>query len=122
MNAWLYLAYWMLLAVAGVVVAYRREQSRRQSRRRDRLADLQQVWLADPRPAWETVAAFERDVEKVLRGDVTADYVERMPLSRARPEGLPPVRRVVPDLDTLQGAMVAAHRDPPHRFGPRIPR
>jgi hypothetical protein len=50
----------------------------------DRLAGTVSVWLADERPAWETVAAFERDVERVLSGDVTADYVERMPL---RPRG-----------------------------------
>lgn len=66
------------------------EFARRPSHKTDRLADMTAVWLADPRPAWETIAAFERDLEKVLRGDVTADYVERMPL---RVGGLPPATR-----------------------------
>jgi hypothetical protein len=46
----------------------------------DRLAQTVEVWLVDERPAWETVAAFERDVEDVLRGIVTQEPVSRMPL------------------------------------------
>jgi hypothetical protein len=32
----------------------------------DGLAETVRVWLADDRPAWETVEAFERDVATVL--------------------------------------------------------
>lgn len=32
----------------------------------DRLGETVRVWLADPRPAWETVEAFERDVAHAL--------------------------------------------------------
>jgi hypothetical protein len=52
--------------------------------RRDRLEGTVAIWLADERPAWETVEAFERDVERVMRGDQTQDYVERMPLRPPR--------------------------------------
>jgi hypothetical protein len=41
---------------------------------RDRLASTVEVWLADERPAWETIEAFERDVECVMRGEQTEDY------------------------------------------------
>jgi hypothetical protein len=44
---------------------------------RDRLASTVEVWLADERPAWETIEAFERDVGRVLRGQVS------------RPPGMP---------------------------------
>lgn len=40
---------------------------------------LRMEWLADPRPAWETVDAFERDVERLLSGR-----------HREPPRGLPP--------------------------------
>lgn len=32
----------------------------------DRLAEAVRAWLADPRPAWDTVEAFERDVAHAL--------------------------------------------------------
>jgi hypothetical protein len=32
----------------------------------DRLTETTRAWLADDRPAWETVEAFERDVAKAL--------------------------------------------------------
>jgi hypothetical protein len=47
-----------------------------------RLDDLIAEWVADERPAWETIDALERDVEKVLRGLTTQKL--GMPL-RSRP-------------------------------------
>jgi hypothetical protein len=41
-----------------------------ESRSKDRLSTTITMWLADERPAWETIEAFERDVERVLRGQV----------------------------------------------------
>jgi hypothetical protein len=38
--------------------------------RRDRLEGTVAIWLADERPAWETIEAFERDVERVLSGQM----------------------------------------------------
>jgi hypothetical protein len=49
----------------------------------DPLVALKRAWLADPRPAWETVGDFEREVERVMRG-------ERAPRG---PGGLPPIHR-----------------------------
>jgi hypothetical protein len=43
----------------------------RPPRVRDRLGSVVEVWLADERPAWETIEAFERDVERVLRGQMS---------------------------------------------------
>lgn len=58
-------------ALAGRVVASRN----------DPLLRLRVEWLADDRPAYETIDAFEADVERVLRGE--------WPIL-ARPRGLPP--------------------------------
>lgn len=44
----------------------------------DRLAETVRVWLADPRPAWETVEAFECDVERVLAGPTQIDITKMM--------------------------------------------
>jgi hypothetical protein len=75
-------------------------------RPKDRLSNVIAMWLADERPAWETIEAFERDVERVLRG---------IP---SRPHGGP--RRPSPDLDELQRALLAVYRVPPHDLRPVI--
>jgi hypothetical protein len=81
--------------------------------RRDRLEGTVAIWLADERPAWETVEAFERDVERIMRGDMTEGYVERMPL---RPPPKPA------DLEGVHRALIAAYRVPPHGLGGLLPR
>jgi hypothetical protein len=66
----------------------------------DHLASVVEVWLADERPAWETVEAFERDVERVLRGQVS------------RPPGMPlrpPPKS--PDADRSARPTEGARRD-----------
>jgi hypothetical protein len=42
----------------------------------DRLAETVRLWVADDRPAWETVDAFEHDVQLALEG--RSDAAERM--------------------------------------------
>lgn len=71
----------------SVPVAFLPENATRSSRLTATIA----LWLADDRPAWETLDAFERDVERCLRGDMTIDGISRMPL-RPRPDKL---RRVM---------------------------
>lgn len=43
-----------------------------------RLAETVRVWLADPRPAWETVDAFERDVTLILSGGWHSELPRRV--------------------------------------------
>jgi hypothetical protein len=42
----------------------------------DRLAETVRLWLADDRPAWETIDALEHDVQLALEG--RSDAAERM--------------------------------------------
>jgi hypothetical protein len=63
----------------------------------DRLASTVEMWLADERPAWETIEAFERDVERVLRGQVS------------RPPGMP--LRPPPTYRDVRAATDAMRRD-----------
>lgn len=70
----------VLMGHAPPRVAARPHRPPRQSPRPvavpDRLAETVRLWMADDRPAWETIDAFEHDVQLALEG--RSDAAERM--------------------------------------------
>src|SRR5689334_10475848 len=62
----------------GVTVEVFLQRPSSARRAADRLADLTAAWLADERPAWETVDEFEADVDRVLRGRRTRGPIEAL--------------------------------------------
>lgn len=71
-----------------------------------RLDETVRLWLEDDRPAWETIEAFERDVERIMSGDVTKEVkTSKMPLNPNAKPKKEPAKKVVTEV-------VENHSDP----------